>query len=226
MKNHINTVFTIADLKANATENAIRKYEEYVDALRVIEKQSPVIIRNGRVNHYWFQEIISILSDGELKAGGQGNSEPDMYWGDRTIEFKGFTTSEFDNRYPIRVAASKYFASNGGITKLKNSDKTLETMKEIVFSDSYSDDYYILSETCGLKSISDLEDVRLVFLEAPILKKFLIEDCGPHAKSYDFKWESPDGKSRTKKINWPYLCVDTTKMIEEINSEVLNEQQC
>jgi hypothetical protein len=216
MKKFINKITTIAKLKENATEASLKEYRDYMEALRVLERRTPSLITNGRVNHYWIQGVISILSNGEMVPGGQGNSEPDMYKGEERVEIKGFTTTEFETRSPIRVAASKFFASNGGITALKNSDKTLETMKEIVFSSSYSDDYYMLTETCGLKSLDDFEKVRIIFVDSNLLKSSLIEDCGPHCDSQHFSWETPSGKSKTKKINWPYTHVDTSKLVESI----------
>jgi hypothetical protein len=224
MKNFVNKIFTIRELKKHASKEAIRQYNEFVAGLQIMQKYVDTIITNGRVNHYWFQKVIAILSSGEITVGGQGNSEPDLYWGTKTLELKGFTTGEFNNLKPIRTGASKFFASNGGITALKQSDQTLEAMKKIVFDSSYHDDYYMLTETCGMKSITNLEDIRIIFVETSVLTDNLISECGPHTKSYDHKWTDGNGKEQKKKINWPYLEVDTSSLCKKL--EAINEQQC
>jgi len=221
MKNFINKIFTIGELKENASRQAIKEYDELVFALQIIEKHVEPIITNGRVNHYWFQKAIAILSSGEITVGGQGNSEPDLYWGSKTLELKGFTTDEIDNLKPIRTGASKFFASNGGITALKESDRELSTMKKIVFESSYHDDYYMLTETCGMQSISNLEDVRIIFVETSLLIDNLISECGPHTKVYKHKWTDVAGIEKSQKINWPYLRVNTSSLCKTLG--VLNE---
>jgi len=229
MKDYINTIFTIRELKEQANAESLRKYDKMIQALSILEEEVETIITNGRVNHYWFQAIIGILSNGELTRGGQGNSQPDLFWGSKRLELKGFTTAEMDKLAPIRTGASKFFAGNSGITALKESDKKLETLKQIVFDSSYHDDYYMLTETCGLDSLSKLEDVRIIFVETSVLVDNLITSCGPHtgsksntAPTYHHSWADTSGKKRKKKINWPYLEVDTARLCKVL--EVLNDK--
>jgi hypothetical protein len=213
MQNRINSIFTIKDLVNSATPQALKNYKEYTTALKVVEKYSNPIITNGRINHYWFQSLLEILTSGQLIPGGQGNSSPDLYMGTSCIEVKGFNSKELDGLYPIRVGASKFFASNGGIKQLKECDKQLTTMKNIVFTDSYHDDYYMLTETCGLDSVSQIEDIRIIFVSTSKLVNNLLSNVGPHNGNYYHRWIDPDGTERKKKINWPFLEVNTRSLV-------------
>jgi hypothetical protein len=216
MKNYVNTIFTIKDLMNSATPQALKNYKELISGLKIIEKYTNPIITNGRVNHYWFQSILTALSDGQLVEGGQGNSDPDMFWNKKTIEIKGCTTEELDNLAPIRVGASKYFASNGGIKQLKDSDQTLSEMKKIIFKDSYHDDYYMLTETCGLESLSQIENVRIIFVSTEMLIENLISNLGPHTQDLHHQWVTPSGLNKKKKINWPFLEVNTKELVRSL----------
>ena len=216
MQNYVNTIFTIKDLINNATPQVLKNYNKLISGLKIIEEYSNPIITNGRVNHFWFQSILAVLSGNQLTEGGQGNSNPDMFWDKRTIEIKGCTTLELDNLAPIRVGASKYFASNGGIKQLKDSDQTLSEMKKIIFKDSYHDHYYMLTETCGLESLSQIENVRIIFVSTEKLIKNLISNLGPHTQSFQHRWVTPSGLNRKKKINWPFLEVNTSTLLENL----------
>lgn len=216
MKNYVNTIFTIKDLINNATPQALKNYNKLISGLKAIEEFSNPIITNGRVNHFWFQSILAVLSDNQLIEGGQGNKDPDMFWNKKTIEIKGCTTKELNSLAPIRVAASKYFASNGGIKQLKESNQTLSEMKKIIFKDSYHDHYYMLTETCGLESLSEIEDVRIIFVETKILIKNLISNLGPHTQNFHHQWETPSGLNRKQKVNWPFLVVNTRELVRSL----------
>ncbi len=216
MKNRVNTIFTIKDLIDNATPAALKNYHEFMSALKVIEKYTNPIITNGRINHYWFQTLLQILTAGQLVPGGQGNSQPDLFMGNSRVEVKGCTSKELDDLYPIRVGASKFFASNGGIKQLKECDKQLSTMKGIVFADSYHDDYYMLTETCGLDSLAQIEDIRIIFVSTKRLVSNLISNLGPHSDNFDYYWTSPKGVKKKKKINWPFLEVNTKALIRSL----------
>jgi hypothetical protein len=216
MKNRVNTIFTIKDLIDNATPAALKNYHEFIDALKVIEKYTNPIITNGRINHYWFQTLLQILTAGQLVPGGQGNSQPDLFMGDSRIEVKGCTTPELNDLCPIRVSASKFFASNGGIKQLKECDQKLLTMQNIVFADSYHDDYYMLTETCGLKSVSQIKNIRIVFVSTKKLVDNLIYNLGPHTGNFYHHWIDSKGVKKKKKINWPFLEVNTKSLIRSL----------
>ena len=216
MKNRVNTIFTIKDLVDNATPAVLKKYRKFIDGLKLIEEYANPIITNGRINHYWFQALLEILTAGQLIPGGQGNKDPDLYFGNKRIEVKGFKSKELDEFYPIRVGASKFFASNGGIKQLKECDQMLTTMQNIVFADSYHDDYYMLTETCGLSSVSQIENIRIVFVSTEKLVKNLISNLGPHTGNFHHHWINSKGAEKQKKINWPFLEVNTKALMRSL----------
>ena len=74
----------------------------------------------------------------------------------------------------------------------------------------------MLTETCGIKSISELEDIRIIFIETSVLTANLISNCGPHTGAYQHHWKGLTGKEMKKKINWPYLEVDTVGLLESL----------
>ena len=217
MNKFINTTFTINDLARVASPTALTKFNELIRGLKIVEKYCNPLITNGRVNHYWFQSLLEALSDDQLSSGGQGNSNPDMFWGSKTIELKGCKTTELNGHIPIRVGASKFFATNGGISQLKKSDKKLSTIKDIIFGNCYHDDYYMITETCGLKSVSQIGEIRIVFASTAKLVENLISNLGPHTQNFYYKWADPNtGKPRKKKINWPFLEVNTSTLLENL----------
>jgi hypothetical protein len=202
MKNLINKIFTINDLKDRADDISLENYEEFKAALRIVGRYSPQIISNGRVNHYWIQDLIACLTGGEITPGGQGNSLPDLFWGEEQIEVKGLTNKEFSNNTPTRVSASKFFASNGGITAIKKLGENQKAIKKLVFDASYTDDYYMLTLTCGLDVEADYEDITIMFVSTPLLIENLISNVG------DYNYKTPEGKEKSMKIKYPYTCVD------------------
>ena len=101
MKNRVNTIFTIKDLVDNATPAALKEYREFMTMLESMEKFVNPMITNGRINHYWFQGLLQILTAGQLVPGGQGNSQPDLFMGNSRIEVKGCTSKELDDLPPI-----------------------------------------------------------------------------------------------------------------------------
>lgn len=217
MNKFINTTFTLNDLAFGASPTGLNKFNELIRGLEIMEKYCDPLITNGRVNHYWFQSLLEALSDNYLSTGGQGNSSPDMFWGSKRIEIKGCKTKELNGHMPIRVGASKFFASNGGISELKRSDKKLSTMKEIIFRSSYHDDYYMITETCGIKTVSQIGEIRIIFVSAAKLVENLISNLGPHTQNFHHKWTDPNtGKPRKKKINWPFLEVNTSTLLENL----------
>lgn len=108
-----------------------------------------------------------------ITIGGQGKKEPDLYGiannKKARIEVKGFVVEN-----EIRVSASKFFANNGGITKL-NKCKTDKEKNELILS-HYVDDYYLLTKTNGdaMKNIKSVYDIRVYFIKTtdmvPLLK--------------------------------------------------------
>ena len=202
MHKFINKMFTIKQLKQNANAQSLEIYEEFVSALKVVAKHSPQIYENGRVNHYWVQTIISILSNGQIIEGGQGNSHPDLYFGKKRIEVKGFTGKEFLNNSPIRVSASKFFASNGGITEIKKLGKDIEKINALIVNESYTDDYYMLTETCGMSTDKPVEDIKIIFISTGLLIDNLIKTSGNHC------FQTELGEPKSKKINYGYTHVN------------------
>lgn len=128
---------------------------------------------NGRHNHIWIQDMLSCVTNGLLSIGGQGRKNPDMFAlinkQKVRIEHKGFV-----NENNIRVSASKFFASNGGMTQLKKC-KT-EQEKTALILQHYTDDYYVLTKTNGdsMKATKNVDDIKVFLIKTsdmiPLLK--------------------------------------------------------
>ena len=127
---------------------------------------------SGRHNHIWIQDIFKEITGGLITIGGQGSKGPDLFanlvCGPKRIEVKGF-----DKKSKIRVSASKFFASNGGMTELANC--STDTEKQALVRNHYHDDYYLLTSSNGnsIKEISKVEDIEfyLILTEKMIIIK-------------------------------------------------------
>ena len=214
----INKSFTFQNLVDEFKPSMRSKYTLARVVLKGIQNYFPSIYSNGRVNHYWFQEMLSFVTKGAFVSGGQGNGLPDLWTNinnqlNKRTEVKGMTEAEFLNNKPLRVAASKFFASNGGMTEIKKLPTT-EQIAEHVMAASYNDDYYLLSETCGLSK--NLEDVNIILVETKLLKNCLIKEVGSHS------YVDASGGKRKMKIDTPAKYVDMQKlkqMVEKYNAE-------
>lgn len=128
---------------------------------------------NGRHNHIWIQDMLSCVTNGVLSIGGQGKKNPDMFGTinnqEVRVEHKGFV-----NENNIRVSASKFFASNGGMTELKKCKSEKEKVDLIL--KHYTDDYYVLTKTNGesMKAITSVDDIKVFLIKTsdmvPMLK--------------------------------------------------------
>lgn len=119
---------------------------------------------SGRHNHIWVQDIFQTIMNGVVTIGGQGTKNPDLFLNElgelKRIEVKGF-----DKKNKIRVSASKFFASNGGMTELANCSNDEE--KNTLVKAHYHDDYYLLTKTNGssIKKIANVEEIEFFLIK-------------------------------------------------------------
>lgn len=150
MKIYENKCFTLQELAIlNGTVEGLKEWQEKINFFK---KKSPKLISSGRHNHIIFGDLISDLSNGFFQAGGQGNSQPDLFHdanekGRVDIEMKAFKKNE-----PYAwVGKSTYFANNSGAQKLKEALPNLTTpssAKQWIMERNYNDDqYYCLTST-------------------------------------------------------------------------------
>jgi hypothetical protein len=85
------------------------------------------------------------------------------------VELKGFK-----DKNKIRVSASKYFGNNSGMTLLRSLKTEKEKSKHVL--DSYTDDYYFLTQTTTeiMKTLEDIGDIQIYLIKKsdmlPLLK--------------------------------------------------------
>ena len=130
---------------------------------------------SGRHNHIWIQDIFQTVTNGLISIGGQGRKNPDLFLNDPAspeplrIEVKGF-----DKKDKIRVSASKFFASNGGMTELAECKTSAE--RDALVRSHYHDDYYLLTKSNGnsIKALTRVEDMEFFLIKTdemiPLLK--------------------------------------------------------
>ena len=85
-----NQIITIGEL---AKKTGAHKREDFIGVLsawRVLQKHLPTETENGRMNYGVLQRFICIASNDVLKYGGQGNKNPDFYYGKAWGETKSF----------------------------------------------------------------------------------------------------------------------------------------
>jgi hypothetical protein len=119
---------------------------------------------SGRHNHIWIQDVFQTITNGMITIGGQGRKNPDLFLNESSktqrIEVKGF-----DKKDKIRVSASKFFASNGGMTELAAC--TTDNDRVALVRSHYHDDYYLLTKSNGnsIKTISNVEEMEFFLIK-------------------------------------------------------------
>lgn len=176
----LNKWYTIEEL-ANLfnTTKKLKERKKIYQQLREIGHGE--LWHNGRHNHIWIQDLLSCVTNDLLSIGGQGKKEPDMYGEQENnekcrVEHKGFEDEE-----NIRVSASKFFATNGGMTELRDCKTKQEKIQLI--KQHYTDDYYILTKTNGkkMKKIKDVNNIKVFIIKTsdmiPLLKDSKTVPC-------------------------------------------------
>lgn len=84
MNQYENKFFTLADLaKVNGTTQILEQWQSICD-FDLIHRNE--IVSSGRHNHITIGRLIPELTNGFFKTGGQGNSDPDLFHLDHSLE--------------------------------------------------------------------------------------------------------------------------------------------
>ncbi|HIJ11157.1 TPA: hypothetical protein HA278_03820 [Candidatus Woesearchaeota archaeon] len=123
---------------------------------------------SGRHNHIWIQDIFQTIMNGIVTIGGQGTKNPDLFLNEEG-ELKRVEVKGFDKKNKIRVSASKFFASNGGMTELANCSNNEE--KIALVKAHYHDDYYLLTKSNGnsIKEITNVEKIEFFLIKTEVM---------------------------------------------------------
>tara|TARA_R110001583_G_scaffold160694_1_gene312580 strand:+ start:458 stop:1033 length:576 start_codon:yes stop_codon:yes gene_type:complete len=164
---------TLELAKVFNTEEILRHKTEDYQVLKGIGNGD--LFYSGRNNHIWVQDLFMALTNKKFIVGGQGKAHPDLYMSEGKAQYR-VEVKAFDKKDKIRVSPSKFFASNGGMTELKN----LETKKEqsdLVLS-HYIDDYYLLTQTTkkALSRMSVISNLQFYLIKKADMLPLLKDD--------------------------------------------------
>lgn len=162
--NLLNKWLKIKDLVVmfNTSGEVWNKKKDWYKSLK--ENCNGVFWFNGRNNHHFIQDAFSNATNGFFKIGGQGDKEPDLYCDfnglKKRVEMKGF-----EKKNNIRVSASKFFGSNGGMKELSKCNSYEEKVKLV--TSHYKDDFYLLTRTTQrvMKKINDVEEIEFYLIK-------------------------------------------------------------
>ena len=143
-----------------------RHFDKMIETWNSLNEYYPAFVRSGRSSYIGIQELICRASAGLLKYGGQGNSAPDFWYGDKWGETKSFVPG----KTTAHVAASSFFAKNCKVPEHRTLLRTDPiAAKKFLFEHSYDkNDIYCLTGTGENKGISP-EEIELIFVDKDLL---------------------------------------------------------
>lgn len=171
MKNFTTTIGRLASQTGGSDRE---DYQKAIKAWRMLQEVVPTETENGRMSYGIVQQVICMASNGAFTYGGQGNKNPDFYYGELWGETKSFKR----NQSTAHVAASAFQASNSSVPKHRELlQECPEKAKKFLFEKSYDkNDIYCLTGNGKVgDTILDLEEVELIICQKELLVECLLE---------------------------------------------------